>query len=402
MYTRLLNLWEHFRSSFWFVPTLMVVMTVAGALLLGLLDARLSRHLTERLPILQMSPAAAQSILSSIVGAMVTSTGVVFSITIVALSLASSQFGSRLIRTYRNRRSTHFTLGIFVSTSLYCILVLASIQEVKENSFVPTLSAMVGILLAVICLGTLVYYIHDMSRAIQAPNVIQSSAADLDAAIRRLYPTECDRGNGETAVPADKHPVSNDGRGTWPLTVKGDRVGYIQAIEFESMVQVAKQAGVVVRLRVRPGDFVHVGCNLAECCGDDGQKFSCHDNRYQQVCDQLRGCFIIGHERTPTHDVRYAFNELVEIAVRALSPGINDPFTAVNCIDRIFAALREMNRRPRPSRFCQDADDQLRVVFDPVSMEECLEASLDVIEGYAADCPMVRRRIEKARQDLRG
>ena len=188
MYARLINAWDDARSSFWFLPALMMLAATIAAVVFVQFDATVGRSLLKPYPILELSPPAARSILSSIVGAIVTSTGVVFSMTIVALSLASSQFGSRLIRTYRNRRSTHFTLGIFVATSLFCILVLASIRETESHQFVPTTAVGVGILFTIVCLFTLIFYIHDISNAIQAPNVIQSSANDLDKAIARMFP----------------------------------------------------------------------------------------------------------------------------------------------------------------------------------------------------------------------
>lgn len=144
MYTRFMNLWVDFRSSFWFVPSLLMVISAASAFFLVWFDVTYGTAVTEAYPVFEMSPPAARSILAAIVGAMVTSTGVVFSITIVALSLASSQFGSRLIRTYRNRKTTHFTLGIFVATSLYCILVMTTIREVNDFAFVPTTAVRYG------------------------------------------------------------------------------------------------------------------------------------------------------------------------------------------------------------------------------------------------------------------
>jgi uncharacterized membrane protein len=184
----------------------MVAATVSAYLLVTL-DSTTDNAIVDAFPILEMSPPAARSILSSIVGAMISATGVVFSMTIVALTLASSQFGSRLIRTYRGRKSTHFTLGIFVSTSLYCILVLACIREVEGFSFVPTLSVGVGILLTVVCLATLIYYIHDLSYAIQASSVIDKSADDLNASIKRLFPTKI--GDQVKASSAEAKGVDN-------------------------------------------------------------------------------------------------------------------------------------------------------------------------------------------------
>ncbi len=381
----------------------MVAAAVLACLLIGL-DAKLGKDFFGKYSLLALSPSAARSILSTIVGAMVTSTGVVFSITIVALSLASSQFGSRLIRTYRNRRSTHFTLGIFVSTSLYCILVLATIREVDGYQFVPTISVATGIVLTVICLATLIYYIDDISTAIQAPNVIQSSATDLQAAIDRMFPTKLGESRGKKG--GDKRTDDEAYRQLERelqqpnLVVECDEVGYINAIENESVIDLASTNQFVIRLLVHPGDFIQEGVLLGEIfCRDNAQRKLTEDEA-DEFSAKLRGCLIVGSNRTPTRDLRYAFNELVEIAVRALSPGINDPFTAINCVDRIHAALSELRRREVPSSWRVDKNNNLCAIATPISYRECVDGSLSVIRHYASGNPMVLDRIEKAMKEL--
>ena len=404
MYTRLLNYWENFRSSFWFVPAFLMVAAVLGAYLMVSLDSRVDSEIIKAYPIFEMSPASARAILSSIVGAMISATGVVFSMTIVALSIASSQFGSRLIRTYRSRRSTHFTLGIFVSTSLYCILVMTCIREIDDYVFVPTVAVGVGIVLTVVCLATLIYYIHDMSYAIQASSVIDKSAADLNASMKRLFPETLGQSSDSTSADGEAEietsdQASEEGLGDLLWTTACDRSGYLQAIENESVLALASEHKLVVRLLIRPGDFVYEGCNIAEVHratdlkspGDlDETKVN------QEICDSL----IVGSNRTPTQDIRYAFNELVEVAVRALSPGINDPFTAINCVDRILAALHKLKSCKTPSAYRTDDENVLRVVADPIPFKACLNASLGVIEHYASDSPMVKNRIEEAFESL--
>ncbi len=407
MYTRLLNIWEHFRASFWFVPSIMMFFAATSAMLLVRIDANLGKNLIETYPIMELSPPSARSILSSIVGAMVTSTGVVFSMTIVALTLASSQFGSRLVRTYRNRKSTHFTLGIFVSTSLFCILVLASIREVDGYRFVPTIAVATGIVLTVVCLATLIYYIHDISKAIEAPNVILSSAKDLDKAIDRMFPTRIGHSadNDERTLDGASEAHASDGAlSNKPLLkVAGDRCGYIQGIENDSIMELAVEWELVIRLLVQPGDFVYDQCPLAEIrvVKTSNPDLARVDNdQFEQIANRLRSTLIIGADRTPTQDIRYAFNELVEVAVRALSPGINDPFTAITCVDRIQAALLTLRKRQVPSAFRLDESNQLRVIAEPVPFKECFEGSLRVIEHYADDSPLVKRRVRNAIREV--
>lgn len=396
MYTWLRNTWENFRSSFWFVPTLLMVGAAVAAWLMIQIDSQIEDRFAATWYRIELSPPAARSILSSIVGAIVTSTGVVFSITIVALAQASSQFGSRLIRTYRNRRSTHFTLGTFVGTSLYCILVLVSIRENGEQQFVPTVAVTAGIVMAVVCLAALIYYIHDTSNAIQAPNVIQSSADDLHAAIERLFPNKLgqDRSEDESREVAASR-IELDDALSLPC-IHCNRRGYVQAIKNETVMELAVEHDLVVVLQIRPGDFSQSERDLARVYASDSNALAEAESKLEQLTRQLQNCLIIGTNRTPTQDVRYAFNELVEIAVRALSPGINDPFTAVTCVDQIDAALREIRRRKIPSTHRVDDKGKLRAIAQSVTLTECIEGSLKVIVHYAKDNPMVLARIEEA------
>ena len=398
MYTRLINIWDDARSSFWFVPGLMMVAAIVAAIGLIHFDATVGLSLLDKYSILNLSPPAARSILSAIVGAIVTSTGVVFSMTIVTLSLASSQFGSRLIRTYRNRRSTHFALGIFVATSLFCILVLTSIRETESYSFVPITAVGVGILLTIVCLTTLVFYIHDISNAIQAPNVIQSSANDLNKAIDRIFPSQIGEGLDETASKANQQSIELEEP---DLLIDSEQVGYIHSIENETIMDLARKHEIVIGLKVQPGDFVYETCQIAEVFAGVSTLSELDDEALEDLKDDVRNCLIVGFDRTPKQDIRYAFNELVEIAVRALSPGINDPYTAITCIDRVQAALARVKQRETPSSHRMDEDSkELRVIVAPVTLEDCIDESLGMIAGYVDGNPKVKARLKQAFDDL--
>ena len=394
MYSRLINIWDNARSSFWFVPALMMFAATVAAFGLVQFDATIGLSLFEKYTILNLSPSSARSILSAIVGAIVTSTGVVFSMTIVALSLASSNFGSRLIRTYRNRRSTHFTLGIFVGTSLFCILVLACIRETESYSFVPITAVGVGILLTIVCLTTLVFYIHDISNAIQAPNVIQSSARDLDRAIERLFPSQLGEANNESTGKLDSQSIE---LGEPAMSIDSDRIGYVQGIENETIMDLAQEHEIVIRLKVQPGDFVYSTCLVAEVFAEAKTLSELDDDAHEDLRQNVRNCMNVGFNRTPKQDIRYAFNELVEIAVRALSPGINDPYTAITCIDRIQASLFQVKQREIPSPYRIDEESEtLRVIAYPVTLDDCIEESLGMIAGYVEGNPKVKARLHQA------
>ena len=398
MYARIINIWDNARSSFWFVPALMMLIATIAAYALVQFDASVGLPLLDSYAILNLTPPSARSILSAIVGAIVTSTGVVFSMTIVALSLASSNFGSRLIRTYRNRRSTHFTLGIFVGTSLFCILVLACIRETETYTFVPVTAVGVGILLTVVCLTTLVFYIHDISNAIQAPNVIQSSAYDLDKAIARLFPSQIGEAKEESASTSNSQKIELDNSA---LSIDSDRVGYVHQIENQIIMDLANKHELVIQLLVQPGDFVYETCQVADVFAEPRTISEMDDDALEDLRQSVRNCLSVGFNRTPKQDIRYAFNEIVEIAVRALSPGINDPYTAITCIDRIQAALFQVKQRKTPSSHRMDEESKvLRVIAQPVTLEDCIDESLGMIAGYVEGNPKVKTRLQKAFDDL--
>ncbi len=431
MYTRLLNTWAAMRASFWFVPVMMVMVGVGVAFGLIWVDSAIGGWAVKRFTGLKMSPGSAQSILAAIASAIVTSTGMVFSITILAISIASSQFGSRLIRTFQNHGASQATLGLFVATSLYCIIVLAAIRDIGDSPFVPELSVSVGILLGLTCLMALIYYIHDISHAIQAPNVIRASASDLEHALKRLFPKRIGRSPGEVGADDGKPEPEFDSsalRDRDQIPVVAESVGYIQGIENETLLSLACEHNLVVALRVQPGDFIFEGSPVADIhwTGDfDAQEYqsqrgattgtrtdteSGHSDgnadetaRKQfenRLADKIRKVLIVGSQRTPTQDIRYAFSEVVEIAVRALSPGINDPFTAVTCVDHIHAALTGLLQRKPIASHRYDKEGRLRVVAVPVSFAVCLRSSLGIIRQYQEGHPMVVDRLNRSVEQM--
>lgn len=376
MKARILNLWDGFRSSFWFVPTLMTLGGFFTSLGMLELDYEISDSLFEHYGWLKMTPPAARSTLSSIASAMVTSAGVVFSITMVSLSITASQFGSRLIRTFRNNVVTHVTLGAFVATSLYCLLVLAAVRDFDGSGYVPHLSVYLGIVLAVFCLCTLIYFIDDMAISIQAQSVVRASAADLDAAIDRIFPERLGESPSDPAKQADiirqLDQLGNDGR-----VIQSTREGYLQAIDSEGLMSVAKDNDLTLELLCQPGDFIMRDLPLVKIWQQNDNEVG------EEVIEIITSSVITGSTRTPRQDVVYSINELVEVAVRALSPGINDPFTAMTCIDRLGAALGRLAGRTIPSPYRHDGKGHLRIIARPVEYKTAVDAAFDQIRHYA-------------------
>lgn len=315
----------------------------------------------------------ARSILSTIASSMITVAGVVFSITIVALTLASSQFGPRLLRNFVRDTVNQVVLGAFVSTYLYCLLVLREVRDVNEQAFVPYLSVTMAVALTTASLGMLIFFIHHVAFSIQAENMIASVAAEFRESIETLFPEEA--GAGTPPSPDEQNAEQRfDKEKT--ATVIAEKGGYIQAIELEALMQAAQANDVVLRLLKRPGEFISAGGVLAEILpAERGSK---------ELGSLVGAAHIIEARRTPRQDAEYCINQLVEIAVRALSPGVNDPFTAIACIHWLGDGIGRAAGREMPARYRLDSGGRLRIVAKAATFGGLADAAFNAIRQYGA------------------
>ena len=322
-------------------------------------------------------PDGARAILSTIAGSMITIAGVSFSIVIVALSLASNQFGHRLLRNFMRDRSNQVVLGTFISTFVYCLLTLRSIRSVEDGKFVPHLSVTLGIGFALLSLGVLIYFIHHVSSSIQADHVINVVAEDLDACIERLFPERLGKGTDSRPRP---DPEAWKG---WELRPR--RGGYLQAVDDERLMNFAVRHDLKINLLVRPGSFLTEGITFAHIAPASSWT--------EELEDELLDCFSTGHARTTHQDVEFAIEQLVEIAVRALSPGINAPYTAAACLDRLLQAFSHIINRKFPSPLRLSDDEVLRIMAPTTDFGSLLHKAFDPIRHYGATSPIVLFRM---------
>ena len=332
-------------------------------------------------------PEGARAVLSTIAGSMITVAGVTFSITIVALTLASQQFGPRLLRSFLRDLGNQVVLGTFVSTFLYCLLVLRTVRGSDDAEFVPHIAVTVGVALAMLSLGVLIFFIHHVATSIQASRIIANVAEDLSGAIERLFPETL---GIEAAPPAERTHVSADPRGEvrGARPVSAGTTGYVQAIDADKLMSAARRHDVVVRVRTRPGSFVRKEGVLLTVVPPPGQD--------PPAGKPFHDAFIIGRDRTGTQDVTFFVDQLVELAVRALSPGINDPGTARLCIDRLEQALCHVAGRHIPSAERYDTEGRVRVVACPVTFQEVVESAFDEIARYGRSSVAVTCRLLEA------
>jgi uncharacterized membrane protein len=371
--------WEALRTTFWLVPTMLVAVACVLFVVTFAIDfAAYHRHLT--LPTWIRfetgSPDAGRQVLIAIAAAVITVVGVVFSITILALTLASQQFGPRMMRNFVRDVGNQVTLGIFVATFVYSVLSLASISAPNPD-FIPHLSIFVAETLSLLDLAVLIYFIHHIAKSIQLPEVIAGIARDLMHAIDAEFP-EREDGLEVAARIGVGRPVEEllqmiDERG---VVVPADTSGYLQFVGYAQLVEIAARTDAVIRLNHRPGHFIVAGRPLATVWpgGAAGQ-----------VALALSQAHVTGPHRTLMQDPVFAIDQLVEIAIRALSPAVNDTFTALTCIDWLSAGLSRVSGRNLAEAVYRDRFGHIRLVeFDP---------------SYAR---MVNRAFDKVRQAARG
>jgi uncharacterized membrane protein len=275
-------------------------------------------------------------------------------------------------------------LGTFIGTFIYCLLVLRTIHGEGDgySVFVPQLSVTVGMILAIASIGVLIYFIHHAATIIQASHVISEVSADLNDAIKRLFPEKIGHGASQHKRSFGEVQANFDAE-AFPIKATGS--GYIQAIDDERLMEIACQQNLLLRLKYRPGKFVVKGNDLV---------IAFPEKRVNpKLTTQLNNAFILGNERTDQQDVEFPINQLVEIALRAISPGINDPFTAIRCIDRLGAGLSHLAPKDFPVPYRYDQDDNLRVIAAPVTFAGLTDAAFNQIRQYSTSDVAVTIRL---------
>jgi uncharacterized membrane protein len=378
--------WEALRTTFWLVPTVFVLM--AALLFLVTFEIDLAAHdhrLSLPFWIRTGSADAGRQVLIAIAAAVITVIGVVFSITILALTLASQQFGPRMMRNFIRDVGNQVTLGVFVGTFVYSVLALGSITVSPQGDFVPHLSITVAEALLLVDLGVLIYFIHHIAKSIQLPEVIAGIARDLMHAIDAEFPARDPAVESATAqtvgrtVPELLQLIDERG-----AVVPSNASGYLQFVGYAQLVEIASRTDSVIRLDHRPGHFIAGGQSLATVWpgGAAGQ-----------VALALSKAHVTGPHRTLMQDPVFAIDQLVEIAIRALSPAVNDTFTALTCIDWLSAGLRQVSSRTLSEGVYRDRFHRVRLIETDPSYSRMVNRSFDKIRQASFGMPAVLIRM---------
>ena len=367
------RLWRRLRASFWFTPALIVLASLALGALLVEFDVRREADLASWSPRLFGAGAeGSRAMLSAIATSMVTVAGVVFSITIVTLSLTATQYSPRVLRNFMRDGPTQAVLGVFVGIFAYCLVVLRTIRGGDEGGFIPSVAVVAGMAYALIGIAVLIYFIHHVALSIQAASIVDRIASDTEAAVDLLFPQEL----GEAPPAEDKASV--DLPVAW-AAVAAQRSGYVQSVDAAGLLRLASEADRVLRLCTGIGAYVSEGDTLLEVSGAAPA---------QAEEAALRACLALGRQRTVEQDVAFGLEQLVDIALRALSPGVNDPSTARMCVRAIGTLLGRLGSRAMPAPF-RFAGGRLRVIAPAPDFAELAGRMLRPIVRYGAQDPDV-------------
>ncbi len=385
---------EALRTTFWLVPTLLVVVAAVMFVVTFSIDlAAYHGDLTLPFWIRTGSADAGRQVLIAIAAAIITVVGVVFSITILALTLASQQFGPRMMRNFVRDLGNQMTLGVFVASFVYAVMALGSITGSSSRAFVPHLSITVAEALLMVDLAVLIYFIHHIAKSIQLPEVIAGIARDLMRAIDIEFPATTHTGRPADLPAGAGRSVTEllrviDGRGS---VVPAARSGYLQFVGYAQLVDIAMHTDSVIRLHHRPGHFLIAGHPVASVWPGGAAK---------QVSEHLARAHITGPHRTLTQDPVFAIDQLVEIAIRALSPAVNDTFTALTCIDWLAAGLSRVSSRQLVEGVYRDKLGQIRLIESDPSYSRLVNRAFDKVRQAARGMPAVLIRLLTAIESI--
>lgn len=399
---RIRELAERVRHSLWFIPALAVVIAVVVALGMLALSDRLDASGAHLPLIFGAGPDGARAMLGAIGGSVITVAGTIFSITIVALQLTSSQFSPRVLRNFLRDRPNQLVLGVFIGTFTYCLLVLRSIraEATDRAAFVPNVAVTGALLLAFLSIGMLIYFIHHVSVRIQVTSILASVASDTLHTIETVAdwledrPERAWRSAGSLdrvpaapptgAIPADRAQVR----------IVAHHSGYLQFLDIGRLVRAAAEADGRLEVLVAPGGWVQRDAPVATFAGPD-------DADTERLGDAVNGALSLAAERSTQQDVAFGIQQIVDIGAKALSPGVNDPTTAINALDRLLQILVAAGVAQDPPQAFADADGVTRLDVPMPGLHELVELALDQLRHYGASTPAVALHMARVLSQLR-
>lgn len=371
--TKTENFWKRLTATLWFIPILLAVCGAVLGFAAVALDLLIGSRLGYFPRLLGVEPSGASNVLAIIAGSTITVAGTVYSITIVALTLASTQFSPRILRNFMRDTGNQVVLGVLVGIFAYCVIVLRTIKTdgTAQENFVPSIAVLFGVLLGLIGVGFLIYFIHHVATSIQATSIISSIAGETIAEIRKL--------------PADFNQISHLSEQSSSFLEKAQwrqipstATGYIQNADTQALLALAQKYDLIVGVRQRVGAFIINGLPAF-----DAVSYKSDFRPDKKIIAEFNDVFDTGNFRTVEGDIAFGLRQIVDVALKALSPAINDSTTGVTCIDYLTAILVELASRPSPSPYIFDADGTLRVIFEHQRFEDFFDLAFNQIRQSA-------------------
>lgn len=368
--------WDNIKASFGFLPGIGLLVGVVLGIGLPFVDALIG----SRVPVIQFSSIdAARSLLGTIGTVTMSVAGLVFSVTLVAFTLASSQLSPRVLRTFQSDRVAQRVLATFLGTFIYCIVVLLRLGDSSSGAQVPNISITIAVILAFTAFALFAFFLHHLVKSLQPGTIIRSIQEDAQAAIGRRYPT----GTGDE--PEDPEAAWQEARqrmeGASPWRVLADDDGFLAGVDGQLLVQAAANHDALVRQRVAVGDYVVPGDLLAEVWSED------------DFMDRVRSHFVLTVQRSHPQDAAFAIRQLADIALKGLSPGINDPTTAENAMNALGATLVRVAGTEPPSLVRVDGEERPRVVALAPDLDALVNLGFEQVRVFAAPYPVVAVRL---------
>ncbi|WP_456600368.1 DUF2254 domain-containing protein [Blastococcus sp. SYSU DS0616] len=380
--------WRWMRRALWPIPLLAVVLAVGLGIAMPFLDGFLGTG-GPASPlgfVFGGGPAAARDLLAAIAGSLISVTGVIFSLTVVALQLGSSQYSPRLLQTFATDRVVQFTLAQLTGTFVYALTVLRTVRTAEaatgENSFVPRVSITLAFLFALGSVVALVVFLGHLARTLRVETMLRDVHDEATRAIRGV---DDDRLEHDTGIPESPGSV-----------IEATGSGFVVDLDVDQLVRAARDADAVIGLSPRMGDAVVAGTPLAEVWSPAGDPAGDLDPLRDAVNRGVR----LSYERTPDQDAAYSLRKIVDIAGRALSPGINDPTTAVHALSHVSALLADLLPCRSTVRSWRDDDGTVRLLVPRWTAQELLTVGLEEPLQYASGQPAVLRRIAGLLQEV--
>jgi uncharacterized membrane protein len=373
------HFWDRMTVNFLVIPAIMGIGGMLLAWSMFWLDGQIPNEVLDTSHfIVSGSVGELRGYLFAMATTVLTTAGVVFTLLTLPLSTVASQYGSRLLRVFLGDRTTQLILGIFVASFVYCVTGAMIIPPADIVSEGPQLTMTVGLYLIVASFASLILLIQHISTMLQAPNIAAGAGGELLDVVRKTNLVEGRIGEDQhqtgTGLPDSLKEAEAH-------LVHAGKPGYIQYIDLDYLLPLVRKKDIIIRLVHKPGDFVGNGIVIA---------LVWPANRVDNELERgIINTFHLGNQRTPPQDLEYAVNQLTEMAVRAMSPAINDPFTAMTCLDYIGNGLALFIRHGPISPYIYDRDGRLRIVFDPVTFDTLLSAAFDMLRHASCHNSMV-------------